>query len=136
MQASVAHNAQLPEQLVLQAGLNQPATGVCGKTQLTCKDSLLVGWGEATDQPGGSEVLGVVHVDAPGTAATFDGCTLQYHPDSKHIPMGLIQPGGGKDYSADTITLVAAKLFSHVALLNCQLVGPSHRGAESTGMGV
>jgi hypothetical protein len=105
--------------LVVQAGLNQPAAGVSDKAQLTCKDSLLVGWGGATDQD--ANRCNVVHTYGPGTSVVLEGCTLQYHPDSMH--------------SLWTALVVAIER-SHVSLSQCRLVGPAPGTASDTGFGV
>jgi hypothetical protein len=111
---------------------------VWGKAHLTCKDSLLVGWGGATDQH--LESSCVVCVSDQGVAA-LEGCTLQYHPDSKHVPVVLTRHGQG--CSVEGLpdnplpsSLVVADQHCHVDLLKCQLVGPAFRDAAPTGFGV
>jgi hypothetical protein len=106
------------------------------KAQLTCKDSLLVGWGGATDQD--SESSSVINVSGRGVAAC-EGCTLQYHPDSQHMPTVMFQEGSyvqGQPDNPMPSSLVVADEHGHVDLSQCQLVGPAYRSAALTGMGV
>jgi hypothetical protein len=122
---------------VLQAGLNQPAAAVCDKAQLTCKDSLLVGWGGATDQD--FESASVVLALGQGAAVSLEGCTLQYHPDSQHTPTVLAHQGlavAGRPGDPLPGSLVVADWHVRVDLTQCQLVGPAFRGAAFTGVGV
>jgi hypothetical protein len=109
----------LPQWLQLQAGLNQPAAEVSDKAQLTCKDSLLVGWGGATDQDDSS--CSIVRAFDQGTSLVLEGCTLQYHPDSKH-----------------SLSFYMVKAFdhAHVSLSQCRLVGPAPADASTAGCGV
>jgi hypothetical protein len=105
----------------LQAGLNQPAARAVRQGQLTCKDSLLVGWGGAADHDTGScPIVGAVE---SGTSVEMQGCTLQYHPDSKH--------------TLDTSLLMVAN-SAQVALSQCRLVGPApgNTTAITSGLGV
>jgi hypothetical protein len=123
----------------LQAGLNQPATLVRDQAQLTCKDSLLVGWGGATDQD--IDSASIVYVSDQGAAASFEGCTLQYHPDSQHMPLVLTGQGCTTS-SPDTplpSSLVVTEQHGRVDMSQCQLVGPAGGASESaapTGFGV
>jgi hypothetical protein len=101
------------------AGHNQAVAVVDKKAQLTCKDSLLVGWGGATDQ-----YIDNCHIDWAcdrGTSAELQGCTLQYHPDSRH---------------SRSFCLVVAVDQSHVSLSHCPLVGPAPGDAVSRGYGI
>jgi hypothetical protein len=124
------------DNFVVQAGLNQPVTFVRNTAQLVCKDSLLVGWGGATDQD--SESSSVVHVSDQGAAAIIEGCTLQYHPDSKHMPTVLTHHGCAKASPDNPLpgSLVVADEHGHVDLSECQLVGPTARVADFTGLGI
>jgi hypothetical protein len=91
-----------------QAGLNQSAAVANGQGQLTCKDSLLVGWGGAADVHDHS--CSIVSATNQGTSVKVQGCTLQYHPDSKH--------------TLDSFVVVATE-SAHAGLSQCQLVGPA-----------
>jgi hypothetical protein len=95
-----------------------------------------VGWGGATDQD--VESSGVVYVGEPGAAATFEGCTLQYHPDSQHVPLVAGQGFAvqGRPGAPMPSSLVVADHHGCVDLSECQLVGPAFSGAARTGFGV
>jgi hypothetical protein len=101
--------------LNLQAGLNQAVAYVYNKAQVTCKDSLLVGWGGATDQDDYS--CPIVMAAEQGTSVKMQGCTLHYHPDSKH--------------TLDAYLLLADK-GAHAVLSQCRLVGPAPANASGT----
>jgi hypothetical protein len=103
----------------LQAGLNQAAAIVGLKGQLTCKDSLLVGWGGATDQDQSS--CHIVCAAMPGSLIKMQRCTLQYHPDSKHTL--------GSD-------VVLVSECGHVALSQCRLIGPAPGNASPMRAGI
>jgi hypothetical protein len=99
----------------VQAGLNQAVANVYKKGQLTCKDSLLVGWGGATDVYDTS--CGIIYAINQGTSVELHGCTLQYHPNSKHL--------------LPTYLMVIA-LSAHASLSQCLLVGPAPEHAASS----
>jgi hypothetical protein len=109
------------------------------KAQLTCKDSLLVGWGGATDQD--CDSASVVHVSDQGAAASFEGCTLQYHEDSQHMPLVLTGHGCAKGSPDNPMpsSMVVADQHGHLDMSQCHLVGPAggtFGSAALTGLGV
>jgi hypothetical protein len=91
-----------------QDGLGGPAADAATTASLTCKDSLLLGWGGASDQDYTS--CPVVRVDGPGSTLQLQGCTVQLHPDSKHTRLAAI--------------LMATDHASATAS-SCKLVGPA-----------
>jgi hypothetical protein len=102
-----------------QAGLNQPAAVANRQGQLTCKDSLLVGCGGAADDDDHS--CPIVLVYDQGTSVKMQGCTLQYHPDSKH--------------TLDSFVVAAAE-SAHAALSQCRLVGPAPGNTTGSRSGI
>jgi hypothetical protein len=92
----------------LQAGLNQPAPQMNERGQLTCKDSLLVGWGGATEFNHSS--CAIIGASRQGTSLKVQGCTLSYHPDSKH--------------TREAHVLLVAE-SAHAALSQCRLIAPA-----------
>jgi hypothetical protein len=113
------HASCLTSGCSLQAGHNQPAAQALQRGQLTCKDSLLVGWGGAADQDMNS--CPVVLASNQGTSVKVQGCTLQYHPDSKH--------------TLDTF-VVLARLDARMALSQCRLVGPAPGNTTGRNIGI
>jgi hypothetical protein len=98
---------------------------------------VLVGWGGATDQD--TEIPSIVYVGDQGAAAAYEGCTVQYHPDSKHMPAVMICQGSAAVHQPDNPlprSVVVAEEDGHVDLLKCHLVGPTARGPALTGFGV
>jgi hypothetical protein len=81
----------------------------------------LIGWGGATDAQANS--CAVVTATDQGTSVKMQGCTLQFHSDSKHTL---------ENY------LVLVVTSAHVALYECGLVAaaPGNTTVEAGGVGV
>jgi hypothetical protein len=75
---------------------------------LTCKDSVLVGWGGALE--GDNISCPVLEAQHPGSTINVERCTLQLHPDSTYPKLAII--------------LKAAQRASIIAT-DCKLVGPA-----------
>jgi hypothetical protein len=96
-----------------------------------------VGWGGATDQD--IQSASVAYVGDQGASATFEGSTLRYHPDSQHMPLVFTRQGCAVEFKPDNplpSSLVVAEQHGRVGMSACQLVGPTARSAEFTGLGV
>jgi hypothetical protein len=105
----------------VQAGLNAYAALASGKGSLTCKDTLLVGWGGATDNPQDNTSCSVAGAYEESTRLELEGCTLQLHPDSTH--------------SLNT-SLLHAHGHAQVQAVNCKLVGAAPGNCEVKQYGV
>jgi hypothetical protein len=92
----------------VQAGLNGYAAFSMGGGTLSCKNSLLVGWGGATDHEDDCSCP-VVGADRQGSSLELEGCTIQLHPDSKHSLF---------------TALLDASAHAQVKAVNCKFVGP------------
>jgi hypothetical protein len=100
--------AVAPVLLLDQGGLGAEAADVCSGASLTCKDSLLVSWGGATDVDNTS--CPVLAASGPGSVLQLQKCTLQLHPDSVHPEPAMIF------YARD---------YASVTASGCKLVGPA-----------
>jgi hypothetical protein len=98
-----------PGFIPLQGGPNAYAA-YSNKGTLCCKDSLLVGWGGATDQLRDNTSCPVAAVMDAGSSLELDGCTIQLHPDSTH---------------SLTTSLLGAVAHAQVKAVNCKFVGPA-----------
>jgi hypothetical protein len=88
---------------------------------MSCKDSLLVGWGGATDGVDDNISCPLVVVDDEDSSLELEGCTLQLHPDSTHsLPA----------------TLLGGRMSSQVKAVNCKLVGPAPGSSSAEVVGV
>jgi hypothetical protein len=112
-----AVSVQPPGFSCLQAGPNAYAALSINKGSLFCKDSLLVGWGGATDRQEQNMSCSVVTARENGSSLELEGCTIQLHPDSTH---SLPTP------------LLAASGHAQVKAANCKFVGPAP--GQSTAM--
>jgi hypothetical protein len=92
-----------------------------GKGSLTCKDTLLVGWGGATDSPDNNMSCPVAGVHHKGSSLELEGCTLQLHPESTHVL---------------NTTLVAAASHAQVKGVSCKFVGPAPESSTARDYGV
>jgi hypothetical protein len=79
-----------------------------------------VGWGGATDQDR-AKSCAIVEAADQGSTVKMQGCTLQYHLDSKH---------------ALGIDVVLVGRSSHAALSQCRLVGPAPGNASNNTCGI
>jgi hypothetical protein len=75
-----------------------------------------VGWGGATDQDNYSS--SIVWASGQGVSLVLEGCTLQYHSESRH-PLETF--------------LVVGQRGSRVSLSQCRLVGPAPGNVSTTG---
>jgi hypothetical protein len=99
-----------PGFIALQAGPNAVAASSTNKGSLTCHDSLLVGWGGATDRQEHNMSSPVATVMETGSSLELERCTIQLHPDSTH---SLPTP------------LLAASGHAQVKAVSCKFVGPA-----------
>jgi hypothetical protein len=73
-----------------QGGLGALAAEAHQGASLTCKDSVLVGWGGAVEHINASCPL--VSARSVGTSLKLQDCVVQFHPDSRHPkPVGLLR---------------------------------------------
>jgi hypothetical protein len=82
---------------------------------LTCKDSLLVGWGGARDQDDDS--CPVVAAVCQGSTVQLQRCTMQLHPESTHSMMAVI---------------LDAMDHASIQASSCKLIGPAPGSAPET----
>jgi hypothetical protein len=94
--------------LLDQGGLGGLAADASTGASLTCKDSLLVGWGGASDQD--DICCPILETQHSGSTLKVEGCTLQLHPDSR--------------YSKPAVILRATDHAS-IRASGCRLVGPT-----------
>jgi hypothetical protein len=103
-----------------QAGHNGYAAFCMNSGSLTCKDSLLVGWGGATDRAEdniGCPVTGSVKQGS----LSLEGCTIQLHPDSTHVLDSL---------------LMGSSVDGQVKATSCRFVGPAPGRSSGATTGV
>jgi hypothetical protein len=94
--------------LLGQAGLGVQAADAYSGGSLSCKDSLLVGWGGVNDQ--GNISAPILEAAFTGSTMALQGCTLQLHPDSSyHMPANMM----------------FARDDASITLSGCKLVGPA-----------
>jgi hypothetical protein len=98
-----------------QGGLGGLAADVFSGSCLTCKDSVLVGWGGALEDDDIS--CPVLEAQHPGSTINVERCTLQLHPDST--------------YSKPAIILRATEHAS-VTAADCKLIGPAPANSSGT----
>jgi hypothetical protein len=100
-----------------QAGVGTHAVMAMQGGSLTCKDSLLVGWGGAVDHPGaiGCSVAMATH----NASLDLEACTLRLHPDSTHLV---------------PTPVLFAKQHAHAKATDCKLVGPWPGSLTDSGM--
>jgi hypothetical protein len=88
---------------------------------LSCKDSLLIGWGGATDKPQDNVSCPIVIVDKAGGSLDLERCTIQLHPDSTHVL---------------NTYLMAARVDAEIKASNCKFVGPAPGKSSGKAYGV
>jgi hypothetical protein len=93
--------------IAVQAGLNGYAAFSMGGGTLSCKNSLLVGWGGFTEYEDDCSCP-IAGAARQGSSLVLDGCTIQLHPDSKHSLF---------------TSLLGAAIHAQVKAVNCKFVG-------------
>jgi hypothetical protein len=106
----------------LQAGCNAAAVHVLGRGSVTCRDTVLVGWGGATDEDAEERAsCPVAGVEEKSTRLELEGCTLQLHPDSTHVL---------------PTSLLCARRHGRIQAANCRMVGPAPGSCTAMQYGV
>jgi hypothetical protein len=93
---------------VHQGGLGGQAVDAIAGASVTCKDSLLVGWGGASDED--DICCPVVDASGAGSNMTVKGCTLQLHPNSRYPKIAVV---------------VRAIDSGSATASDCKLIGPA-----------
>jgi hypothetical protein len=98
-----------------QGGLGGLAADVFSGASLTCKDSVLVGWGGALED----DDISCPVLETMGRKATINvqRCTLQLHPDSTYLKPAII---------------LRATEHASITATDCKLIGPAP-GSSSGG---
>jgi hypothetical protein len=96
-----------------QGGPGGQAADVSSGASLTCKDSVLVGWGGALED----DIVScpVLEVEDPGSSLKLQGCTVQLHPHSIQHRATI---------------LLRAMEHGTIRASGCKLVGPAPGSAS------
>jgi hypothetical protein len=91
------------------------AIKACSGSGITCKDSMLVGWGG----PSGNLGLSCPVAEAGGGGCTLklQGCTVQLHPESSHPRAAIV---------------LRATESASITATGCKLIGPAPGNSAMT----
>jgi hypothetical protein len=104
--------------VTMQGGLNAMAADVLSGASLTCKESMLVGWGGATDED--MVTCPVLRAEEPGSILKLQGCSVWLHPDSTH-PLPAV--------------ILLAMDQASIRASGCKLTGPAPGSSPAKAVG-